>query len=461
MPLCVPVSPEAYKLFHYGAQALGVIESNGVRVDVPYLEHAVQTAEADVAARLNALTTQPEYTAGLRRYGPTFKVSSPDQLKHVLYGDMGYKPTTPDGAPVTNVDEYALQQMGTPFTLGLLAVRKIEKLISTYLKAMLSSQCDGYVHCFFNLDKVITYRSSSDDPNLQNIPNRNKLLAALIRKAFIPRSPRHRIMEFDLKGAEVCVSACYHHDPNMVAYLKNPASDMHRDVAKRLFFIDQVHKDVRQAVKGDFTFSAFYGNWYRAMCQGLWESVPELVTMQGVPMAQHLAQHGITGLGACNARNPTPGTFEHHTQQVEKWFWSEMFARYAQWKDEWWNAYLNNGGFQTLTGFRISGVIDKKDATNYPIQGSAFHCILWAIVGLQQWLDANGMQTKIISTIHDSIVADVHEDEIDAVARKVHTLLTQDLPRAWPWLCVPITAEMELAPAGKSWFEKAHYELAI
>ena len=456
MPAYIPVSNDAYQLFHDGQVAFAAVERNGCRIDVPYLRAAIAEVEKYLAEMEVGLQQTAEYATGRKVFGTSFNLDSAKQLAQILYKEHGHVVTTLDGEVLTNVDEYALTKVGSEFAKMLLKLRKYKKLLGTYLKPILELQFNGYLHCSLNLNTVITYRSSCEDPNLQNIPARDKEIARLIRRAFIA-SDGFLIMECDLKGAEVSVSACYHHDPTMIAYLKNPSSDMHRDVAKRCFFLDNVPKAVRQATKGDFTFSAFYGNWWRANAQSLWDDIhmENLKTAEGMHLAQHLALNGITGLGTCKGKHTQPGTFEHHIKAVDQWFWGEQFHVYAAWKDYWWNLYLEHGGFQTLTGFRVQGCFVFNQVVNSPIQGSSFHCILWALIQLQRWLVANGKRTRIINTIHDSIILDVYIPELYEINDKIVEILTVDLPRHWEWLCVPVTAEIEVAGPGLSWFDKA------
>ena len=64
------------------------------------------------------------------------------------------------------------------------------------------------------------------------------------------------------------------------------------------------------------------------------------------------------------------------------------------------------------------------------------------------------MKSKIIGQIHDSVIAEVHESELEKYLYKAQRILTHDLPRAWPWIIVPLTVETEVSPLGESWFDK-------
>ena len=69
------------------------------------------------------------------------------------------------------------------------------------------------------------------------------------------------------------------------------------------------------------------------------------------------------------------------------------------------------------------------------------------------------MRSRIVGQIHDSIVADVHKDELDDFLQRAKKIMTRMLPRAWKWLIVPLTVEAEVSPLGGSWFDKKEVEL--
>jgi DNA polymerase I-like protein with 3'-5' exonuclease and polymerase domains len=78
---------------------------------------------------------------------------------------------------------------------------------------------------------------------------------------------------------------------------------------------------------------------------------------------------------------------------------------------------------------------------------------------LQDWLEANNMKTCIVGQIHDSVVADVHQDELEAFLNKAHELMTKAILKAWEWIIVPLEIEADVAPVGGSWHDKAKYSL--
>jgi DNA polymerase I-like protein with 3'-5' exonuclease and polymerase domains len=139
---------------------------------------------------------------------------------------------------------------------------------------------------------------------------------------------------------------------------------------------------------------------------------------------------------------------------VEKNFWNVRFPVYNKWKKRWWEKYLEKGYLDMLTGFRCSSPMSRNDAINYPVQGAAFHCLLWCMIELQKWLRKNNMRTLIVGQIHDSLVLDFYRKETKRVLEKAKQIMTELLPKYWDWICVPLEVEAELSPVGGSWHEK-------
>jgi len=96
----------------------------------------------------------------------------------------------------------------------------------------------------------------------------------------------------------------------------------------------------------------------------------------------------------------------------------------------------------------------KNDCVNYPIQGSAFHCLLWSFIESDRVMREEKWDTKIIGQIHDEIILDVHPDELDHVVKTIKRITCVDLPKAWDWIIVPLDVGIEVSPVDASWAEK-------
>ena len=103
----------------------------------------------------------------------------------------------------------------------------------------------------------------------------------------------------------------------------------------------------------------------------------------------------------------------------------------------------------------VSGVMEKNQVINYPVQGPAFHCLLWSLIRLVRELKRRKMRSKVVGQVHDSIVGDVHLKELDDYVQLVHEISVERLSRAWRWLTVPLSMDSEVAY--DNWFSKEAY----
>ena len=460
-----PITNQAYKLMHDGVIALSQVEANGIRIDTDYLEQAIHDTSAQIKELADNLKHYKIYKLWRRTFGSKTNLGSREQLAKILFDVMKYpclSRTKIEQNP--SADEMNLKSTGLKFVDTYLRFEKLKKARSTYLRNILRETTDGFLHPFFPLHLVRSYRGSSDHPNFTNIPVKDPEIAKLIRRAFIARE-HHQIVEIDFKGAEICNGACYHHDPQMIKYIENTKLDMHRDMAAEIYMVkkNQVTYWMRDAAKNRFVFAEFYGDWYKNRAPDLWKAIEEfklVVEATGYDLYSHLETMGIYELGACDPEeDPDEGTFEKHLQKIEHDFWNKRFKVYNQWKKDWWEAYQENGFFKTLTGFIIEGNLDRKQAINYPIQGSAFHWLLWSLIRIQKLMDKYKMRSRIVGQIHDSIVGDIHKHERRDYLDIVKQVIYEDIRKHWDWIIVPLRVEVSVCPVGGNWYEKEEIEI--
>lgn len=103
------------------------------------------------------------------------------------------------------------------------------------------------------------------------------------------------------------------------------------------------------------------------------------------------------------------------------------------------------------TGFKVSGVLAKNQVINYPVQGSAFHCLLWSLIQMVKRL--KDWRSKVIGEIHDSMLLDVHPDEISDVIALAQQICTVDLLKTWSWITVPLRIEIASSQIDGHWAE--------
>ena len=471
-----PNSWNAYQLMHEGILALAHAEQSGMRVDMEYVERKKVFLTKKIQYLEDKFRDSTLYKHWEHSSKSKVNIHSNAQLAHFLYKVKKIEQANTTASGQGSTDEESLKALNIPELNILIQARKLKKNRDVYLDAFAREQVNGILHPFFNLHLVRTFRSSSDSPNFQNIPKRDEESMQLCRRALFPR-PGHQFLEIDYSGLEVKIAACYHKDPTMLKYITDPKSDMHRDIAMQVFMLDKYDKNnpghyiLRQAAKNGFVFPEFYGDYYKNCAISMacnWGKLPQgkWSRGQGIPidseaytLGDHFISKGINTLGESKKigdKWKLTG-FMKHVRKIEEDFWQNRFSRYASWKEHHWDEYVKNGYIDLLTGFRCRGVMGKNDVSNYPVQGAAFHCLLWSFIQIDKTLISQNLRTKLVGQIHDAILLDVHPAELEHVAKLVKRITCQDLPNAWDWIIVPLDIEMELCDVDSSWADKKKY----
>ena len=162
---------------------------------------------------------------------------------------------------------------------------------------------------------------------------------------------------------------------------------------------------------------------------------------EGGKISDHLIKNGIKSFNA----------FVDHMKEVENDFWNNRFKGYGAWREAWVKKYRKRGYLKMLTGFECSGVMRRNEIINYPIQGTAFHCLLLTFIKLDEVMQKEGWDSRLIGQIHDSIIMDVHPDELSHIEETAHRIVREELPAAWPWIIVPLEIELETYAVDGPW----------
>jgi DNA polymerase I-like protein with 3'-5' exonuclease and polymerase domains len=236
----------------------------------------------------------------------------------------------------------------------------------------------------------------------------------------------------------------------MISYVKNPKNDMHRDVCLDLFLKtkDTFTEYERYLAKNGFVFPSFYGSTSRihtdedkelgtgVITRNIWERMKE-------ETKEHLAENGISNIYY----------FQEHIEKIEDKFWNKTFKIYQQWKWDNWRFYKKNGYIELKTGFRCYSRMGFNDVNNYPIQGSAFHVLLWTLIRFNRYLRKKKMKSVIIGQIHDSLVIDLEPRELNHLIGVIKKLIIE-VRDYWKWINVPLTIEAEITKLNESWNTK-------
>lgn len=458
---------DALNLLMKGSEAFLRIQQNGIRIDLPYCEHQHRILGRNIERAEKSLLEFEEIKIWRNKYKDKFNLGSTKQLADILYNEFKYTPPkmTEKGNP--SLDAESLDTIDIPMVKHLVSIRKMEKMRNTYLASIIRETVDGYLHPFFQLHLVRTFRSSSSEPNFQNLPIRDKEMGKIIRKALRPRKGR-RLLGADYGKIEVHGAAWYHKDPVMLQYLNDPTKDMHRDMAAEIYCVtaDLVSKDMRYSAKNGFVFPQFYGDYWKSCAKGLWDNITtlKLVTKEGIPVKDVLKKTKITWTywdrEARVERKKTSyitnlEAFEQHVKQVEDRFWNQTFTRFTEWKEEQYDFYLKHGYVDLITGFRCHGPMSKNQALNVPVQGPAFHCMLWSCIELivNERIKQEGLTGLVVGQIHDELVADVPDEEVEDFVLLLNQVMTKDIREAWPFIITPIDIEVKVTEVDGNWFE--------
>ena len=394
-------------------EVLFTIERNGVLIDQGMLNRQSN----EIGMKLMELEKQAFELAG-----QPFNLASPKQLQEILFGKLGIKPTkkTPSGAPST--DEDVLQELALDYPLPkvLLEYRGLAKLKSTYtdkLPKMINTQT-GRVHTSYNQAVAITGRLASSDPNLQNIPVRTAE-GRRIREAFIAPAGSV-IISADYSQIELRIMAHLSQDEGMLSAFANN-EDIHRATAAEIFGCD------REAVTNEQRRYAKVINF------GLIYGMSAFGLAQNLNIERSAAQSYIERYFA---RYPGVRAYMQDTREVakQKGYVETYFGRRL------WVPEINSSN-----GMRRAGA--ERAAINAPMQGTAADLIKLAMIAVQNWIVTQQLNTKLIMQVHDELVLEVPEAELDLVKNMLPQLM-QNVAK----LDVPLLAEVG---TGSNW-EAAH-----
>jgi DNA polymerase-1 len=461
-----PATPEAMQLLMEGAQAFARMEQTGIRIDESYLDRAIQETKDSIFQMEEEIRQTREYKLWQKHYGNNMNLRSRPQLGHVMFRLCGHKrnPHMKDKKTFRDFNnESAFKHLDLPFTNLHFEIEHLKNALKRNLMGIKNEVVDGRIHPFFDLHTAESYRSSSSNPNFHNMPVRIKNIAQIVRTSVIP-DDGCELLEADYGSQEVRVACCYNKDPRLKSYILG-GGDMHKDMALKLYLLtkkqlgdtdnDAAAKMIRYAAKNLFVFAQFYGSYYAQCAPMLWEGIARLNLQRsdGMSLYDHLKKKGIESLGACDPdQDVLEGTYEDVVKRTENWMWGEVFTVYDQWKRDWWALYQRQGGVNTLTGFRMEGVFDRNQILCDPIQGSAFHCLLWSFIRIQREFRRRRMKSKIILQIHDSLLINAWKSEIPDVVEIVRRVAVDEIAREWRWITVPLAVEFDRAE--NNWFQK-------
>lgn len=434
-------------LFLKGALALSDSEDVGIAVNAKYFRK--QTKEfADSLVEQEKLLM--ERGAGLKfkqKYGRDIDIQSTKDLRLLFYKVLDLEPIKKTKKEFESVDEYTLSNLNVPFSKALITYRKTKKMFD-YVSEYDRCNDGERIHPSIDLNHAATGRSNSSNPNLQNVPIRDEVARNKIRGGILP-SPGNKLMETDYKAIEVRIMACYSLDPVLIEYIMDESKDMHRDMAMRIFKLDkeEVTKQLRHIGKNDFVFPQFYGDYYIPCAKTAYEDCIGLSTKSGIPIFKHLKS---VGLGSYEK-------FIENMKKVENDFW-KMLKVTKQWRNDVVLQYRRKTYIDTFFGYRRCGYMVKNQIANTPVQGTAFHCLLWSYFRIKEELERKQYQTKLIGEVHDSMLKDLvpsEQKEVISLTKRIAEKEIQEEHKKW--MVVPLAVEIDLTEIDGAWSTKKTY----
>ena len=360
---------------------LSRIERTGALVDDTLLFQQSQ----ELSERLAELETQAWDLAGQQ-----FNLASPKQLGEILFEKLQIPvlKKTAKGAPSTK--EEVLQELALDYPLPkvLLEHRGLAKLKSTYTDKLptMINPVTGRIHTSYHQAGTATGRLSSSDPNLQNIPVRTAE-GRRVRQAFIA-APGSKLVAADYSQIELRIMAHLSQDPSLLAAF-SAGQDIHRATAAEVFGVETnaVTSDQRRSAKA-INFGLIYGM-----------SAFGLARQLGIgrkQAAEYIELYFTRYPGVQNYMNNI------RYSAAEKGYVETFFGR---------RLYLPE--INSRNGMRRQAA--ERTAINAPMQGTAADIIKLAMISVQSWLESSALNSKIIMQVHDELVLEVPESELDVI----------------------------------------------
>ncbi|HSN40751.1 MAG TPA: DNA polymerase I, partial [Burkholderiales bacterium] len=362
---------------------LQTMERNGVLLDIPLLAELSR----EFGAKMMVLEARAHAQAG-----QPFNLNSPKQIQEILFEKQGLKPVkkTPSGAPSTDEDSLEQLALDHPLPRLILDYRGLAKLKSTYSDKLpeMINPGTGRVHTNYAQAVAVTGRLASNDPNLQNIPIRTAE-GRRIREAFIADRGCH-IVSADYSQIELRIMAHISRDAGLLNAFA-AGEDIHRATAAEVFGValDAVDAEQRRYAKV-INFGLIYGMSAFGLARQL--------GLERAAAQQYMDRYFARYPGVAEYMRTT------REQAREQGFVETVFGRRL------WLPEIRGGN-----GARRQAA--ERAAINAPMQGTAADLIKMAMIAVQGWIEKDELKTRLIMQVHDELVLEVPDGELDTVKR--------------------------------------------
>ena len=354
--------------------------------------------------------------------GQDFNIASPKQLGEILFDKLKLvdKPKkTKTGQYSTAEDVLSYLAKDHEIIRNVLEYRGLSKLKSTYVEALplQVEESTGRVHTDYMQTVAATGRLSSNNPNLQNIPIRTER-GRQVRKAFVPRNENYTLLAADYSQIELRIIAALSEETTMIEAFKN-GEDIHASTASKVFNIplEEVTREQRSNAK-TVNFGIIYG------------------------------------VSAFGLSNQTDLSRTEAKELIETYY--KTYPKLRNFISEQIDFARDHGYVQTVLGRRrylkdINGSnaivrgAAERNAVNAPIQGSAADIIKIAMINIHKKLSEGNYKTKMLLQVHDELVFDVYNPEMN----DIKTMVKSEMENAYE-LAVPLDVDLGV---GNNWLE--------
>ncbi len=392
------------------ASVLADMELTGIQVDSTYLEDIA----VDLRKQLDVLAQDIYQDAG-----EEFNILSPKQLAEILFVklELPYPKKVKNNSFSTNKEIMDRLVDFHPIIQKVLDYRTLSKLYTNYAVGLKEEvREDGRIHTVFNQTLTRTGRLSSVSPNLQNIPARDQY-ARLIRKAFVADTNSY-LLSSDYSQVELRIFASFSNATNLIDAF-NHGADIHTKTASDIFHIpmDNVTKDQRRAAK-----AVNFGILYGISSFGLSEDLNI-----DFKQAKEFIDHYLAAY---------PGIAQYmETEKAEAY--QKGYVRTIMNRKRVIEELKSKNYMIRSAGERM--------ALNTPIQGSAADILKKAMVLIYREFEKRGLQSKMLIQVHDELVFNVVEEELEVVKDIVRDIMEHVVE-----LAVPLSVEIAV---GRNWYE--------
>lgn len=390
------------------AKVLANMEIQGIRVNKKILEEMGE----EIKIKLELITKDIYNYAGCE-----FNINSSKQLGEILFDKLKLPHAKKNKIGYVTDADTLKKLIDFPIVNKILEYRALAKLYSTYIEGIISTiREDNKIHTIYTQTLTRTGRLSSIEPNLQNIPMRSEY-GRLIRKAFLPENDSV-ILSADYSQIELRVFAHLSGVKDLIEAFKNN-EDIHTKTAMDIFKVPSlgVTKNMRRQAK-----AVNFGILYGISSYGLSEDL-------GIPVKE--AKEFIN-----KYFETYPGVKDYMNKEIAdatKDGYVKTIMNRKRIIEE-----LNSSNYNVRS-------MGERMALNTPIQGSASDILKKAMVEIYDVFEKNNMKSKMLLQVHDELIFNVYNDEIDRVKKIVHDIMTNVFE-----LSVPLEVDIE---TGNNWYE--------